>query len=507
VSRHEQVVNATRVPGRAWSLWPIRVLYSAAVGGAITAAASDVVVRRDPASFRDRDATVYSFEGSIYRALRARGLTNWLALREAVFFADALAEGKVVATEDASGSAAFLGLDGDVDGLLRHEQLPFVSYPYEWPFEMLRDAALLELELLRAALLEGFVLKDGSPYNVQWRGAVPVFIDVGSFEPLAAGTAWAGYRQFCMQFLNPLLLNAHKGIDFQPLLRGRLEGITPAHCRNLLSARDLFRRGVLGHVWLHSRLERRYASRSEPLAEDLRRAGFKHELILANVRKLQAVVSRLEWRPEPSAWSGYAPAESYSNDDEGRKLEFVRDIVRSRRWPLVWDLGCNDGRYARLASESADYVVAMDADHAVVNRLYSVLKAEGARTILPLVVDVADPSPGLGWRGVERRKLEARGTPTLVVCLALVHHLALSSNVPLPELVAWLASLDASLVVEFVSADDPMAQRLLARKPAGLHGDYTRDAFEYELARAFTIERREELGAGTRTLYFACRGT
>jgi hypothetical protein len=383
-------------------------------------------------------------------------------------------------------------------GLLEHERVPFVSYPYEWTFSMLRDAALLQLRLLRLALAEGLTMKDASPYNVQWRGVEPVFIDVGSFERLRDGEPWAGYRQFCALYLYPLLLQAYKGVPFQPWLRGTLEGIAPAEARALLGGRALLRRGVLTHVVLHSRLERREADR--PVRTELRQAGFKRELVAANVRRLEKLVRGLAWRPRGSDWSSYGATTSYERDDAGRKEAFVREAVRGG---VVWDLGSNDGRFARIAAEGADYVLALDGDAVVLDRLYRELRAAGETRVQPLLVDLADPSPARGWRGAERGALESRGRPGLVLCLALLHHLAIARNVPLDHLVDWLRGFGARLVVEFVDPEDAQARRLLAAKRPGTHGDYTRERFEALLGKVFEVERSETLGAGTRTLYLA----
>ncbi|HXV58466.1 MAG TPA: hypothetical protein VD704_11405 [Gaiellaceae bacterium] len=385
--------------------------------------------------------------------------------------------------------------------MLRHERLPVVSYPYEWPFGMLQDAALLQLDLLLGALDEGLVLKDGTPYNVQWRGTRPVFVDVGSFERLREGEPWAGYRQFCMLALYPLFLQAYKGVPFQPWLRGALEGIEPEEMRRLLSLRDRLRRGVLTNVVLHARLERRYADRE--VKSDLKRAGFHAELIRANARKLAKLVRRLDWEPGRTAWSGYGEANPYDAADAAAKERFVREAAGARSRRLVWDLGCNDGRYTRIAAAEADYAVAVDADAAVVEGLYRALREEGSETILPLVGNVADPSPGLGWRGAERRPLADRARPDLTLALALVHHVALTANVPLRSFLDWLADLGTELVIEFPARDDPMVRRLLARKGPAANPDYETDAFERALEERWRIERREALPSGTRMLYRA----
>ena len=265
---------------------------------------------------------------------------------------------------------------------------------------MLRAAALLQLELVRRSVEAGWMLKDSSPYNVQFVGARPVFVDVGSFEPLREGEPWAGYRQFCMLFLYPLMLQAWKDVPFQPRLRGAIDGISPAEARSLLSTRDLFRRGVLTDVVLHNRLERRYASSTRDVKGELKRAGFRKELIVANVGRLERLVSRLQPPRFDSTWSGYGLTTTYSDEDAARKRRFVADAVRAESPRLVWDLGANEGQHSRDAAETAEYVVAMDADAVVVDRLYGELANERSERILPLVVNVVDPSPGLGWRGL-----------------------------------------------------------------------------------------------------------
>jgi hypothetical protein len=438
----------------------------------------------EPASFRDPEArVVYSPDGEVLRELSPRAREDWEALSAATFFRRALEDGRIVGTEELS------------PGLLRHERVPFVSYPYEWPFEMLRDAALLQLDLLEEALAEDFILKDGTPYNVQWRATEPVFVDVGSFERLRPGEPWAGYRQFCTLFLYPLLLQAYRGIAPQPWLRGSLEGIEPNEARALLPR---WRRGVLTHAVLHDRLEAKHADRSGQVRAELKASGFRKELIQANVRRLKKLVERLQPKRGRSTWADYREAAPYEPEDAERKERFVREAGRAG---LAWDLGCNDGRFSRAVD--AEHVVAVDGDERVVGELYSALRSDGSQRILPLVVDLADASPGLGWRGLERRRLEERGRPDLVLCLALVHHLAIGRNLPLEELVGWLRGLDARLVVEFADRDDPMVKRLLSAKRAETHESYGRDAFERMLDERFEVERREELGSGTRTLYLA----
>jgi SAM-dependent methyltransferase len=329
-----------------------------------------------------------------------------------------------------------------------------------------------------------------------------VFVDVGSFERMREEEPWVGYRQFCMLYLYPLVLQAVKGVPFQPWLRGSIDGITPPQMRALLSFRDRYRRGLFANVALPPRPAARYADRPEQTKQEVKRL-FKKELFVANVRKMRKLVERLSWDPPEGVWTAYGERNSYTDDDARRKDEFVREVAVSRDWRLVWDIGANNGRYSRIAAERAGTVVALDADEGPVELLYRDLRNEGDERILPLTMNLADPSPGLGWRGLERRALPDRGTPDLVLALALIHHVAISANVPVKEFVDWLASLGAALVIEFPTREDPMVKKLLAPKREGLHPDYELGFFERTLKEAFEVERSERLESGTRVLYHA----
>lgn len=460
----------------------------------------------EPGSFRDRDSRVLVAADGIYRLLSEQGQADWQALEQSGILARLVAEGRVVSSEEVSldslPPAALEGLYGGVAAVLEHERLPFISYPYEWTFGMLRDAALLQLDLQLAALDAGLTLKDATPYNVQFRGSQPVFIDLGSFEPLRPGEPWVGYRQFCMLYLYPLLFQAYKNIPFQPWLRGSIDGIPPSTAAAVFSLRDRFRRGVFMHAAMHARLERKSQAREGgDVKQEIRKANFKPEMIKANVRSLRKLVANLRWRAGDTAWTGYRQDNTYTDEDASRKREFVATAAAELRPALAWDMGCNDGAYARLISEHATNVVAFDFDHETVEALYRSLREEGNTKILPLVGNIADPSPGLGWRGLERRPLEDRGRPDLVLALALIHHVSITANVPIAEFLDWLRDLGRATVVEFPHRPDPMVQRLLSGKGPDANADYDHENFERELRRRFHIERSEELPSGTRTLY------
>ena len=455
-------------------------------------------IEREPGSFRDRNGTVFYRDERVLRTMSPRAFANWQRLSKTPFFESHRARGTIVDTRVAEPDSL-----SEAAGILEHARIPFVSYPYEWTFGMLKEAALLQLRLLKDALGAGMILKDSTPYNIQWRGAQPVFIDIPSFEPLELGQPWIGYRQFCELYLYPLMLQAYKDVDYRPWLRGRIDGLSAEEMRGLMSARDLLRPGVLLHVVAQSALQRRYSGNAtRNIRGSLAEAGFDSALIEANVAKLTKLVAGLSTRPRRSAWSGYESSHSYAPDEFERKADFVRRAASSRRWRLAWDLGCNTGAFSRIAAEHADCVVAMDGDWLVIETLYEREKEQGSRTILPLVVNLADSSPNQGWQGHERKGLVERGRPELTLCLALIHHIVISANIPMLEFISWLADLGTSVVIEFVGRDDEMVQTLLANRE-DQYDDYHSDVFRAILERRFRIEDEASLKDGKRHIYFA----
>lgn len=473
-------------------------------GGAIESAALAGALSATPAfeagSFRDHDGRVFRRGDRLLRALSPAMLHDWSVVSQRPFFQQSLANGTVVATGQLPDLTASAGLDGAWAAVLEHETLPVITYPHEWCFGMLRDAALLQLDLLAAALRDDVILKDATPFNVQFRGTRPVFIDIGSFAPYAAGTPWVAYRQFCSMYLYPLLLQAYRGLDIQPWFRGSLSGIAPRDCRRMFSWTNLWRPGLLTHVWLHAAIDRHVRVDDEQVSEELRQQGFQRSLIERNVAGLRRLISRLNWSQTASRWSGYDRVVETDAAAVSEKEQFVSQVLASRRWSTVWDLGCNAGRYSRMAAEHADLVLAIDGDHATVERLYQTLKQEDSTRIVPLKINLADPSPGLGWRGRERTPLEDRSRPELILCLALLHHLVLGENLPLAEVVGWLAEFRASLVLEFVDVHDRQVRGLRAQRSDAGHR-YSQTDLETELQRHFQIVRTQRLPGDTRTLY------
>jgi hypothetical protein len=385
--------------------------------------------------------------------------------------------------------------------VIESKPLPFVNYPYEWSFSMLQDAALLTLELTARALEAGFALKDASGYNVFFDGARPVFIDVSSLGAYEEGMPWVAYGQFCDHFLAPLMLEAYKGIPFQPFLRSNLSGLSVStQLAPLFTGRDLLRAGVLIHVKLRALIDQRTQRLETGMRREVRRASLPKAAVLANIRRLRRVVTRLSSR-SPSVWADYDQFNTYDAPMTERKAAFVSAACeRLGGGRLAWDIGANTGRYSRLLSAHFPCVVAMDADPGAIDRLYREFKgAPGERTILPLVVDLMNPSPSQGWRGAERESLLARGRPDFAAYLALVHHICLGQGVPLDAFLDMVQEVSDAAVVEFVAIDDPQSRAVLATRMEA-HGDYTIESFRTLAAERGRTLAEEALSA-TRSLF------
>lgn len=459
-----------------------------------------VDIALEKASFRDRRARVYRHEGEIYRCLDATAWQQWLKLKETVFFAQLSQDGSIPKTTEVDlADLDFLVEPGVWAGALRHEIIPVISYPYEWSFGRLKDAALFHLQLLEQALDEGWILKDSSAYNIQWHGGRAIFIDIPSFEPLQPGEPWVGYKQFCEMFLNPLILSAYKGVRFQQWMRGRVDGIETREMAGLMSFWDNFRSGVLGHITLHAKLQRSMEG-SQVSKSSIQKAGFNPEIIRANLRGLAKTIFRLESQSLPTHWLDYAKTHSYSETEYQQKKHFIEQVCSAQKHATVWDMGCNTGDFSRIAAAHGAYVIAMDADESAVEALYQRSKREGDQRIISLVMNLADPSPALGWRGQERMPLPQRGAPDLVLALALIHHMVFSANVPPRDFVQWLAELGGAVVLEFVAKEDEMVQTLLKNKE-DLHPDYNQGQFEAYLGQFFEIRHTHVLKGNLRKLY------
>ncbi len=458
---------------------------------------------REGASFRDPSAFVFWRDGRPYRQIQRVFATEWDAFDASPLKSRLLGEGWIIPYE---AVGLELAVAPDAHAVIRPEPIEFISYPYEWTFGELRAAALLTLDIQLAAMASGWSLRDASAYNIQFRGGRPVHIDSSSFEPFDDGAPWVAYRQFCEQFLAPLALVARRDVRLARLLRLGPDGIPLDLASRLLPWRTRLDFGLLSHIHLHARAQLRHAA--DAAAADGAGAGrvarISAKRLDGLVRNLRSTVEHLDWRPSGTEWVDYAEHTSYGAAAAADKDRIVAGFVREVPGPRVWDLGANTGRFSRIAADAGKRVVALDIDPAASERHYRALRDAGRGDILPLVVDITDPSPALGWAGRERRSLLERADADAILALALVHHLAIGRNVPLPMIAALFADLAPWAIVEFVPKEDPMVRRLLATR-RDVFPDYDLEGFRAAVADRFEIVHETPLTEGPRVLFLLRR--
>lgn len=452
----------------------------------------------DHGSFRDPDNRVVIAGDQVFRVFSRHGADDISGLIGTEAFDNLVDQGMIVSTEvlDPSGIPEVFSSLPDPALVLQHERIPFISYPYEWSFEMLKDAATLTLDLVLRLLDHNYILKDATPFNVQFVGARPIFIDIGSFVPHEEGPPWVGYNQFCRMFLNPLLYQRHVGRDFQHLLRSSLDGIDPGELRAVLPLRSKLTKTVFTNVVLQDYLSRRFEA-STSAATAVSGHVVKRDAVRRMIRGLRASVAKQRSKTRRSAWTDYETENTYDRQSEDAKREFVERVLKRDRPRVVWDLGSNTGAYSLIASRHAESVVAFDQDPKVVDEFYLRLKAEpdGPKNVLPLVMDLMNPSPAQGWAHVERKSLSDRQDADFFLALALVHHMVITGEVPIDSVLAWLGSVAPAGIIEFMPREDTMVQRLLLRR-SRTHGDYSAERFASALEKYFTIDERAELPNG-----------
>lgn len=410
--------------------------------------------------------------------------------------------GVLVRTERVQGDLPELaGSLGDFS-LYEHERIPFPSFPYEWPPEMLHAAGLLTLEIAEQCLNDGFGLKDASPYNVLFRGPDPVFVDVLSFERRDnSDPTWLAYAQFTRNFHLPLLAAKHLGMPLDQIFRSRRDGIKPNELYSWIGpVRRLlppFLSAITVPAWL-SRFESDGLYKPRSMGEEQTRYVFSSLL-----RRLKRSMAKVAPAEGSSHWSQYGSAPpSYTAEQASIKKDFVESALRRISPRSLFDIGCNTGNYSVMAAKCGAAVVSADADPVVVGKLWRQAREERLN-ILPLVLDIARPTPALGWRYQESPSFldRARGSFDAILMLALIHHLLVTERVPLEQIIDLAAELTTEhAIVEYIGPEDPMFKRL-SRGRDHLHSDLTQSRFENACREHFEIAASVSLPACSRAVY------
>ncbi len=381
--------------------------------------------------------------------------------------------------------------------VIKPEQLSYISYPYEWCFSQLQDAALTTLQVQNTALKFDMLLKDASAYNIQFHKGKPIFIDTLSFEKAVLDKPWVAYRQFCQHFLAPLSLMSYTDVRLNQLLKIYIDGIPLDLASSLLPKKTSFKFSLLSHIHLHAKSQKNYSDKAiKKKNHKMSRLGF-----LGLMSSLEKAVKHLKWKPEGTEWADYYEDTNYSSESFKNKERLVIDYLKKINPGTAWDLGANTGIFSRIASQQGFETISFDVDYSAVEKNYLEIQKRNETKILPLLFDATNPSPGIGWQNMERETFVGRGPSDVVLALALIHHLAISNNVPFSKIGSFFNSICQNLIIEFVPKKDSQVQRLLKSRE-DIFPHYTQGDFEKEFNEYFDIKDKQEIRNSDRILYF-----
>ncbi|KAA3632204.1 MAG: SAM-dependent methyltransferase [Calditrichaeota bacterium] len=450
--------------------------------------------KKNSASFRDPSGFVFTSDGNVFRQVNQSYKENFDLLNSSGLLKKLTTENLLIKHTDSDLTPPQPDIAYKI---IQPEKLDFISYPYEWSFSMLKDAALTTLTIQKIALEHGMSLKDASAYNIQFANGKPIFIDTLSFEKYSEGSPWVAYKQFCQHFLAPLALMAYKDIRLNALLKEYIDGIPLDLTSKLLPVKTKFKFSLLTHIHLHAKSQTHYADK--PVKHTSRKIS--KQALTGIVDSLTKAIHNLNLNRQSTEWGKYYENTNYSEKSFLHKKELVKKFVSDTNPQSVFDLGANDGHFSRIASDNKRVVYACDIDPNAVEKNYVTCKSENNRYITPLLLNLTNPSPAIGWANEERESFIKRANTDCLLALALIHHLAISNNLPFEKISDMFASLTSSyLIIEFVPKSDSQVQILLSSRE-DIFTDYDLNTFELTFSNRFEILKKEHINESDRILY------
>ncbi|MDA9063154.1 50S ribosomal protein L11 methyltransferase [Candidatus Pelagibacter sp.] len=454
---------------------------------------------QNPSSFRDPSGHVYKYNNRIIRVIKKYGKKRYEFIKENNLIEESIKNNFLIDTKEIENEFRNLKSE-NFCYFLEHERLDYISYPYEWGFYQLKEAALHHLKFQIFLLEKNAILIDSSAFNIQFKNNKPIFIDVLSIDEYIDGDYWNGHNQFLQQFLNPLLLSSLKGISFNDWYKGNLDGIKTTDLNNLLNLKDKLSFNVFFSVVLLSKLEKQNTANPK---EALKKINKKRKLSKNSYRslllQLKKWIEKLHPLPKKTVWDSYSVANTYNEEQERGKIDIIKKFAEKHKPNLMADIGCNDGLYSFESLKSGcKKVVGFDIDTNAIDRAYkNSLKFD--LNFLPLYFNATNPSGRLGWFENERESFIDRLNFDAVIALAFEHHLALANNVPLEDAVKWIIKIAKKGLIEYVSKKDETVKKMLSIK-GDIFPDYNQENFEKSILLNGKIINKTKI-SNTRILY------
>lgn len=450
--------------------------------------------QRNAASFRDPSGFIFTRGGTIFRQINDFYRDNYDLLIKSGLYKHLISDHSLISHRERNPEK---NNSPQAYKILQPQLIPFISYPYEWSFSQFRDAALLTLKIQKEALSYNMSLKDCSAYNIQFKDGHPIFIDTLSFEKYISDQPWVAYRQFCQHFLAPLALMSIVDISLNQLLRTNIDGIPLDLASTLLPPKTFLSPSLLIHIHLHARLQQSYGNKRIAINKKYK---FKRHSFIALINSLEKAIKKLNWAGASTEWGNYYSATNYSNSALQKKKDLISIFIDRVDPKTVWDIGGNMGPFSRIASHKDIFTVSLDIDPVAIEKNYRESVKERKGNILPLLFDLTNPSPDLGWANQERLSLINRGPADAILALALIHHLAISNNIPLNMVASFFHKIGKNLIIEWVPKSDSNVKKLLATRE-DVFPDYTQKNFEEAFHPYFKVIQKKSVIGSQRTLY------
>lgn len=449
-------------------------------------------------SFRDRDGFVFVENEEIFRQINLSYKDNYEHLVASGLLQDLFASKMLIKHDEVLQNQA---QKESCYKIIKPTKISHISYPYEWSFGQLKDAALLTLKLQKQALKHNMSLKDASAYNVQFHKGKPIFIDSLSFEKYQENLPWVAYRQFCQHFLAPLLLMKHSNINLSSLLKIYIDGVPLGLANSILPLRAKFSLSTFLHIVVHSKMQKQFEKADFNYSQ---KSSFSKAKQLDIIENLEESVAKISLAKVDTEWGEYYTFTNYSDVAFDNKRNIIEQFLDTVKPQTLWDLGANNGLFSRLASNRGVNTVAFDIDPIAVEKNYSAIKVSGEENILPSLLDLTNPSPAIGWANQERMSLCQRGPVDIVMALALIHHISISNNVPFNKVASYFADFAKNIIIEFVPKSDSQVKKLLASR-TDIFDDYNQENFEKQFSLYFNITSKIKVEGSERTLYLMQR--
>ena len=457
-------------------------------------------IKKEDSSFRDNQGNIFYLENKVIRTVNKNGKNNLEYIVNNRILDESIKNNFLINTK-LINKDDLPDFFSKFEYILESKLIPFISYPYEWSFEQLKTAALHHLDFQIFLFERGAVLRDASAYNIQFIGSKPYFIDLLSIKEYEMGEYWIGYKQFCENFLNPLLLGSLKGIHHNNWFRGSLEGIPTTELNKLLSFTEKLSFKIFTHIHLQARLNIKSIENEKKISAKYHNLkGLSKSSYISIIKQLRNWISSLSFKKETSIWQNYSKETTYDNLEYKEKKLLVSEFVKKINPNTLIDLGCNDGDYSKLSIEAgAKYVVGFDFDHNTISNAFK-YKNKGKDNFLPLVLDASNPSPNQGWLQKERKGFLERFKADALIALAFEHHLIIGKNVPMQQFIDWIIMISGKGLIEFVPKTDETVQKMLEYRE-DIFSDYSEQEFENCLKEKCDIVNKNTITKSGRIIY------